>query len=79
MKRDAREGSSIQLTTALNLLASRELYLAIETKGTRHNLGVKYGAIEAQIALALEGKDRDRMLAVLLESVLRVDRSPQHD
>ncbi len=72
--RDVREGGSIQLTTALNALASREKYLALETRGTRHNLGVKYGVVEAQIALALGGVDRERMLAGLLESVVRVER-----
>ncbi len=79
VKRDAREGGSIQLTTALNTLATRERYLALEAKGTRHNLGVKYGVIEAQISLALEGNDRDRMLAMLLESVVRFDRGPRRD
>jgi UTP--glucose-1-phosphate uridylyltransferase len=79
VKRDVREGGSIQLTTALNLLANRERYLAIEARGSRHNLGVKYGGIEAQISLALDGVDRDRMLAVLLESVVRIERQPRQD
>jgi UTP--glucose-1-phosphate uridylyltransferase len=73
VRRDAREGGSIQLTTALNTLAARERYLALEAKGTRHNLGVKYGVVEAQVALALAGVDRERMLAGLLESVARFE------
>lgn len=72
--RDVREGGSIQLTTALNALASRERYLALEARGTRHNLGVKYGVVEAQIALAMAGVDRERMLAGLLESIVRVEQ-----
>lgn len=74
VKRDEREGGQIQLTTALNALARRETYLALETKGARYNLGVKYGGVEAQIALALAGVDRDRMLAGLLESVVRIEQ-----
>jgi UTP--glucose-1-phosphate uridylyltransferase len=74
VNRDVREGGSIQLTTALNALASREKYLALETRGTRHNLGVKYGVVEAQIALALAGVDRGRVLAGLLESVVKVEQ-----
>jgi UTP--glucose-1-phosphate uridylyltransferase len=77
VKRDVREGGSIQLTTALNALAARERYLALETRGTRHNLGVKYGVVEAQIALALAGVDRERMLAGLLESIVRVEQGPR--
>src|SRR5262249_9140378 len=71
VRRNVREGGSIQLTTALNTLARNEKYLALEAKGMRHNLGVKYGSVDAQIALALEGVDRQSMLASLLESVVR--------
>ncbi|MEJ7639893.1 MAG: hypothetical protein WKF75_18470 [Singulisphaera sp.] len=66
--RRSRRGS-IQLTTA-ERPGRRRRYLALETRGTRHNLGVKYGVVEAQIALALAGVDRERMLAGLLESVV---------
>jgi UTP--glucose-1-phosphate uridylyltransferase len=73
--RDVREGGHIQLTTALNALARREKYLALETRGARHNLGIKFGAVDAQIALALAGVDRERMLAGLLESIVRIEQS----
>jgi UTP--glucose-1-phosphate uridylyltransferase len=72
--RDARENGQIPLTTALNSLARREKYLALETRGARYNLGVKYGFVEAQIALALAGADRDRMLSGLLESIVRIEQ-----
>ena len=72
---DRREQGSIQLTTALDALARRERYLALETKGTRYNLGVKFGVVEAQIALSLAGVDRDRMLTTLLESVVKVEQN----
>jgi UTP--glucose-1-phosphate uridylyltransferase len=71
---DRRELGSIQLTTALNELARRERYLALETSGARYNLGVKFGGVEAQIALALAGVDRQEMLTTLLESVIRIEQ-----
>ncbi len=72
--RDVRELGQIQLTTALNLLAGKERYLALETRGSRFNLGVRFGVVEAQIALALAGTDRERMLTLLLESVIRLEQ-----
>ena len=75
VRRDVREAGQIQLTTALNALARREKYLALETRGARHNLGVKFGVVEAQIALALAGVDRERMLAGLLESIVRIEQN----
>ena len=72
---DRRELGSIQLTTALNELGRHERYLALETSGLRYNLGVKFGVVEAQIALALAGVDRDRMLTTLLESIVRIEQN----
>ena len=78
--RDDRDRGQHQLTPALNALAARETYLALEAKGSRHNLGVRFGYVEAQIALALSGSDRDRMLAMLVESVSRIEQgSSRHD
>jgi UTP--glucose-1-phosphate uridylyltransferase len=74
-RRDSRaDKAPLPLTTALDELAREEPYQALETRGTRHNLGVKYGFVDAQIALALAGEDRDRMLAGLLESVVRLEQ-----
>ena len=53
----------------------REKYLALETRGSRFNLGVKFGVVEAQIALALAGVDREQILAVLLESLARLEQN----
>ena len=75
IRRDVREAGQIQLTTALNVLARREKYLALEARGTRHNLGVKFGVVEAQLALSLAGVDRERMLALLLESIVRIEQN----
>lgn len=71
---DRRELGLIQLSTALNQLARREKYLALETRGSRYNLGEKFGPVEAQIALALAGADRDRMLTTLLEAIVRIEQ-----
>ena len=72
---DHRDSGPVQLTTALNDLARHEKYLALETRGARHNIGVKYGVVDAQIALALAGVDRERMLAGLLESIVRIEQT----
>ena len=54
----------------------RERYLALETRGTRYNLGVKFGLTEAQLSLAMSGKDRDQILALLLESIASLSMKP---
>ena len=75
VRQNVRELGQIQLTTALNALARKERYLALETRGSRFNLGVKFGVVEAQIALALDGVDREQILALLLESMVRIEQS----
>jgi len=75
VRKNVRELGQIQLTTALNALARQERYLALETRGSRFNLGVKFGALEAQIALALGGVDRELILAHLLESFVRIEQN----
>jgi UTP--glucose-1-phosphate uridylyltransferase len=50
-------------------LANREQYLALELKSRRYDVGVKYGLFQAQLALALAGKDRDLVLAQLVENL----------
>lgn len=61
------EGKSASLTSALNLLAGSERYLALELRGRRYDIGVKYGLLTAQLALAFGGKDRDEVLSNLVE------------
>jgi UTP--glucose-1-phosphate uridylyltransferase len=72
---DKRELGQIQLTSALDALARNDRYLALETRGCRYNLGVKFGVVEAQVAIALAGVDRERILALLLESIVRVEQT----
>jgi UTP--glucose-1-phosphate uridylyltransferase len=57
----------VMLSPALGQLARRERYLAMELQGRRYNIGVKYGMLIAQMALALEGVDREEVLAQMVE------------
>ena len=63
----AGRGGPVPLSPALDQLARRERYLAFEARGRRFDVGVRYGLLNAQLALALEGNDRDEVLALLLE------------
>ena len=60
-------GRSVQLADALSELARRERFLALQVKGVRHNIGVKYGLLRSQLALALSGEDRETILSDLVE------------
>jgi UTP--glucose-1-phosphate uridylyltransferase len=57
----------VQLSPALDALAHRERYLALEVRGRRFNIGVRYGLLMAQLAFALDGADRDNVLTQLVE------------
>lgn len=57
----------VTLSAALAELAQREQYLALEIHDWRYDVGVKYGLLTAQLALALSGQDRDEVLSKLLE------------
>lgn len=63
-----------QLTTALTRIAAKEPYLALELQGRRYDIGVKYGLLIAQLALSLDGKDREEVLTQLVE-LLAVKKS----
>jgi len=60
-------GGAITLSAALASLARQEQYLALEDTGRRYDLGAPYGLLTAQLALALNGRDRDEVLTHLLE------------
>lgn len=60
-------GNKIALTEALNELAQKEQYLALEINDWRFDLGTRYGLLKAQLALALSGNDRDQVMSELLE------------
>ena len=52
---------------ALAQLARQEQYLAVEDGGRRYDLGSPYGLLIAQLALALNGRDRSEVLSQMLE------------
>ena len=58
---------NVHLTSALAKLARHERYLACELAGRRYDIGIKYGLLTAQLALALSGQDRDEVLTNLVE------------
>lgn len=57
----------VLLSPVLAELARRERYLALEVEGQRYNIGVKYGLLTAQLALALDGTDREQILAQIID------------
>jgi UTP--glucose-1-phosphate uridylyltransferase len=57
----------LQLSPALAELAAGERYLAFEVQGQRYDIGVHYGLLMAQLALALSGRDREEVLAQMVE------------
>jgi UTP--glucose-1-phosphate uridylyltransferase len=72
LKEEVERGKDgVQLTQALSKLARRERYLACELQGNRYDIGVKYGLLTAQLALALDGQDRDEVLSGLVELLAR--------
>jgi UTP--glucose-1-phosphate uridylyltransferase len=74
--------SKVTLSEALAEMPAREKYLALQERALRYDVGVKYGLLTAQLALSLNGRDRDLVLANLVEllatqSLGRGDAVPQ--
>jgi UTP--glucose-1-phosphate uridylyltransferase len=67
MVKQAGSAGRVHLSSALAQAAERERYLAAELAGRRYDIGVPYGLLIAQLALALSGQDRDEVLAHLVE------------
>ena len=63
----AGKAGGVTLSGALQVLSGREKYLALQKEDQRYDLGVKYGLLEAQLALALAGDDRDEVLVKLVD------------
>ena len=59
------------LSSALAETARRERYLAYEIQGRRHDIDLHYGLLTTQLALSLAGKDRDEVLALIVESLVQ--------
>lgn len=58
-------GGRIGLSPALARLSQHEKYLAAEISGRRSDLEAHFGLLRAQIALGLNGAQRDEVLAIL--------------
>jgi UTP--glucose-1-phosphate uridylyltransferase len=55
------------LSAVLAEFARREQYLAMLSADRRYDLGARYGLLTAQLALALSGRDRQQVLADLVD------------
>jgi len=66
-KSDETGDSRFGLSEALNELATKEQYLALEKNDLRFDIGSTYGLLKAQLALGLNGIDRDLIQSELLE------------
>lgn len=75
MAQASAEKTTLHLSTALARLAAAERYLAYEVRGRRFDIGVHYGLLIAQLALALDGKDRDEVLTSLVELLATTKQS----
>lgn len=60
-------GKEVNLSDSLAELPHHERYLALEKYDCRYDIGVKYGLLTAQLALALSGQEREEVLSHLLE------------
>jgi len=65
----AASDGMIPLSPTLDRLAKKERCLALEVEGHRHNMAVRYGMLNAQLALALNGSERAEVLALLVEQL----------
>ncbi len=65
----------LQLSPALDALARHERYIAVAELGKRYDTGSTYGLLAAQLALGLNGTDREEVLATIAELLLhrRID------
>jgi UTP--glucose-1-phosphate uridylyltransferase len=65
------EAGPADLSLALAETARRERYLAHEIQGRRHDIDLHYGLLSTQLALGLAGKDREEVLALIVESLVQ--------
>ena len=67
LQNSAGREQTLHLRAALAQVAEHERYLAVELAGRRYDFGLKFGLLTAQLALALEGCDRDEVLRGIVE------------
>ena len=63
----AGDKGGVTLTAAQAGLAQRERYLAAGIEGRRYDIGVHYGLLTAQLALGLDGHEREEVLSLMVE------------
>ncbi|WP_404459800.1 UTP--glucose-1-phosphate uridylyltransferase GalU [Sutcliffiella horikoshii] len=69
-------GGEIQLTDAIKELNEKQMVVAYEFNGVRHDVGDKFGFIKAQLDFALEREDlREQMLAYMEQLVEKAKTS----
>lgn len=73
LQEDAGAAPTFALSPALARLAQRERYLAFEARGRRYDIGARYGLLNAQLALALHGKDQREILELMVELLANRD------
>jgi UTP--glucose-1-phosphate uridylyltransferase len=66
-KSELSENEKFGLSEALDELANKEQYMALEKNDLRFDIGSRYGLLKAQLALGLSGIDRDLIQSELLE------------
>lgn len=69
-------GNKIGLSDSLNELAQKEQYLALEKNDLRFDIGARYGLLNAQLALAISGVDRDQVMTDLLDFFANINMNP---
>lgn len=69
----ATPGARLGLSESLNELAGSSKYLAVIRNESRYDIGLDYGLLKAQLALTLSGKDRETLLAELLQFFVERD------
>ena len=70
-KRHPRKRRNPTHVVAGDAASERERYVAVETRGERYDMGVPFGYVETQAALALNGVERTEMLGALLRIVAK--------
>ena len=67
LESELADGEPLILSGALNQAAMNGRYLANAISGRRYDIDNRYGILMAQLALALEGKHREEVLASIIE------------
>jgi len=71
----SKSTDELMLTPALQKLADKGNYLAVEMKGRRFDLSADYGLFKAQLALALAGKEKNEMLNHVVSLLAEANRT----